>query len=251
MDRRMWIQSITKDYCPPWPCPVCKRGHFRLVANSLASEETVQSRRAHSSDGWAPEWINYGFTAWAQCSNNTCGQKFALAGEGGVSPEFTGNNGDWEWADYFKPFFCQPMPEIIQLPAKCPEAVSKPLRVAFSLFWANPSSCANQIRVALEGLMDSLGVPRRKKTAMGKYSDLTLHARIDHFAQGQPTTGGQLMALKWVGNAGSHQGEVSKNDLLDAFEVLDHALVELIDQRSERVSELAKKLTRKHGQKKK
>jgi hypothetical protein len=37
------------------------------------------------------------------------------------------------------------------------------------------------------------------------------------------------MALKWLGNTGTHTSAVTRDDLLDAFEILDHALVELID----------------------
>lgn len=55
------------------------------------------------------------------------------------------------------------------------------------------------------------------------------------------------MALKWLGNAGSHDRTVSKSDLLDAFEILEHALAEIIDRRSAKVAELAKKLAKKHG----
>jgi hypothetical protein len=54
------------------------------------------------------------------------------------------------------------------------------------------------------------------------------------------------MALKWLGNTGTHSAEVSEDDLLDAFEILEHALIEIIEKRSTKVAELAKKLTKKH-----
>jgi hypothetical protein len=63
----------------------------------------------------------------------------------------------------------------------------------------------------------------------------------------QTTLGSQLMALKWLGNTASHEGGVSRDDLLDAFEILEHNLRELIEHRSARVAELARKLTKKHG----
>jgi hypothetical protein len=77
--------------------------------------------------------------------------------------------------------------------------------------------------------------------------DLSLHARLDAFATTEPVVGPKLMALKWLGNAGSHDGEVSKADLLDAFEILEHALGEIVEKRSKRVATLAKKLMKKHG----
>ena len=54
------------------------------------------------------------------------------------------------------------------------------------------------------------------------------------------------MALKWLGNTGTHKGEVDREDLLDAFEILEHALTELIDRRATKIAALAKKLTQKH-----
>jgi len=65
--------------------------------------------------------------------------------------------------------------------------------------------------------------------------------------KGEPAVGAQLMALKWLGNTASHEGSVSRDDLLDAFEILEHSLSELIEQRSARVAELARQLTKKHS----
>ena len=156
-------------------------------------------------------------------------------------------NGAIGWADYFSPKACYPMPDIFDFPAKCPDDVKDELRAAFAIFWSNRPACAGRVRVALECLMNHLGVPKRKKTKSGKYYDLSLHARIDTFAAHQPTIGTQLIALKWLGNAGSHNGDVNQNDLLDAFEIMEHALGEIIDKRSAKVAELAKKLIKRHG----
>ncbi|MGB9151341.1 MAG: DUF4145 domain-containing protein, partial [Burkholderiales bacterium] len=143
--------------------------------------------------------------------------------------------------------YCLPMPDMIDIPSKCPEEVKAERRESFALFWSNRAACAGRIRLALESLMNHLGVPKRKKEKNGKYSDLSLHARIDAFAKTKSTFGPQLMALKWLGNAGSHSSEVSQADLLDAFEIMEHSLLEIIDKRSAKVAALAKKLTKKHG----
>jgi hypothetical protein len=217
-----------------------------LLVKTLVSHETAESKSARQSDDWNPDWINYNFTAWAQCSNQTCKQSFAIGGEGGVGPDY-GPEGDIEWQDYFAPLFCRPMPDIIGLPEKCPLEVQTELRSAFSIFWLQKAGCAGRIRVALEYLMNHLGVPKRKRDKAGKYFDLTLHARIDAYAKSEPDIGAQLIALKWLGNTGSHYSDVKASDLLDAFEILEHALAEIVGGRSKRIALLAKKLTRKHG----
>lgn len=246
MNRSLWTRSLNKQYCPPWPCPICRTGSLRLVQGSLVYEETIESVRSHSDEAFEPEWIEYSFTAWAQCTHARCEQKFALAGTGGVEPEYQ-EDGDWDWEDFFSPLFCYPMPHIIEIPSKCPGDISAELLAAFCLFWSTPAACAGRIRVALELIMNHLGVPKRKKSSSGRFSELTLHGRIDAFAAKETAIGSQLMALKWLGNAGSHDGVVSKPDLLDAFEILEHVLSEILDRRSARVAALAKKLLKKHG----
>ena len=216
------------------------------MQKSLICKETAASKGARSDDNWDPEWKEYTFTAWAECRHPACKQRFAIAGTGGVETD-QDENGAIGWANYFSPKACYPMPDMFEFPAKCPDDVKGELRAAFAMFWAHRRACAGRVRVALEYLMNHLGVPKRRKNKNGKYFDLTLHARIDTFAANDSTIGPQLMALKWLGNAGNHTGEVNQEDLLDAFEIIEHALGEIIDKRSARVARLAKKLMKRHG----
>jgi Domain of unknown function (DUF4145) len=246
MDRHIWTQELSAHNCPPWPCNVCGKGNLTLVKDSLIFKETIHSARSHNHEGFDFDWIEYIFTAWAQCPS--CKQEFAIAGTGGVAPQYVSEN-DWEYEAYFIPKICNPMPNIFKLPAKCPDDIKNELYAAFAIFWSNRAACAGRLRVALECLMNHIGVPKRRKGVNGKFSDLTLHARIEAFANKEPTIGPQLMALKWIGNTGSHDSHISANDLLDSFEIMEHALAEIIGGHSARVADLAKKLTKKHGSK--
>ena len=251
MNRSLWTESIWDTSCPAWPCPICGQGVLGLVPKSVISHETVQSARSHKAEGFDFDWVEHTFTAWAECSHTSCKQKFAIAGTGGVAPQYTDDEGGFEYFDYFDPKSCFPMPDIIVLPDKCPDDIKSELRAAFALFWSNRGACAGRIRVSLELLMNHLGVPKRKKTKNSEYIDLTLHARIDSFASKDANMGAQLMALKWLGNTGSHDSQVSESDILDAFEILEHVIGEIVGGHSARVAALAKKLSKKHGGKKK
>ena len=79
MDRSIWLESISKTYCPAWPCPVCQKSALALVKDSLLKEETVESGKCHDHVDWDPEYIEYAFTAWAECTHPKCKQKFAIA----------------------------------------------------------------------------------------------------------------------------------------------------------------------------
>ena len=99
--------------------------------------------------------------------------------------------------------------------------------------------------------MDHYHVPKRRKGNNGKYHSLTLHDRIETFSKTQSAEGEKLMALKWLGNTGSHQGDVSRDNLLNGFEILEFLLAELFEQRAVRVAELARELTKKHAPRRK
>jgi hypothetical protein len=215
------------------------------VPRSLRHKETVWSKRARNHDAWDTDWITYAFTAWVKCNNTACGEEAAVAGEGGVK-ELCAVEEASEYFDTFTPHFCTPMPDIFELPKKCPTKVSNELRAAFALFWLDPSGAANRIRVALENLMDHLGIQNRRKNKQGQFDKLNLHRRIELFSITEPTIGDQLMALKWLGNTGSHDGGVDRNDVLDAFEIIENALLELVEQRSKKMAALAKDLAEKH-----
>jgi hypothetical protein len=210
----------------------------------------VESQRSHRDEGFDPDWITYAFTAWARCSVAACKQEFAISGRGGVTQEVTSEDGDWDWVEFFEPRHCYPMPHIIAIPKQCPGNVALELESAFSLFWSSPAACAGRIRVALELLMDQLGVPKRKKSSKGGLYDLPLHDRLEHFSVKAPAVAQHLMALKVLGNAGSHVAEVKQVDLLDAFEILEHALGEIVDRRTARIAELTQSLLKKHRRKK-
>src|SRR5436190_1934976 len=187
MNRELWTQSLSKTSCPPWPCPVCCKGTIPLVEKSLSSKQTIESKRARHDESWDPTWLAFTFTAWGQCTNSSCKQDFAIAGTGGVEPEI-GPEGE-SWEEYFTPKICYPMPAIFVIPEKCPDGIAVELRSAFQIFWLNQLACAGRIRVAVECLMDHVGVPKRKKAKSGKFYDLKLHARIDLFAHNEPTMG--------------------------------------------------------------
>jgi hypothetical protein len=246
MNQLLWTETIKTNSSPPWPCNSCARGTFALVTGSLIHKETVWSKRARKSDDWDPDWITYSFTAWVKCNNPACNEEAAVAGSGGVNYNCDEEGQAVERFDYFSPLFCTPMPDIFELPKKCPEEITSELRAAFALFWSDPSASANRVRVALEALMNHLQIQKRRKNKKGKFDKLNLHGRIKVFSENESRIGDQLMALKWLGNTGSHDGKVMSNDVLDAFEIIEQALLELVEHRSKRLAALAKGLTEKH-----
>lgn len=246
MNRGIWQKGLTQDQCPPWPCPTCGLGVVVLTEDSVRSSETATSASSHGHPDWEPEYIDYVFTAVAKCTHPKCNETFAIAGTGGVSGYFDPDDGP-TFGDYFTPLLCAPMPEVIKIPVACPDEVRDALRHAFALMWINPSACAGRLRVGLEAMMESLGIPGTKVDKNGRQRPVSLHGRIKALASAEPEVSDQLISVKWLGNAGSHNNQVDMESLLDGLEVLEYALSELLERPRAKVARLAKELSTRWG----
>jgi hypothetical protein len=89
---------------------------------------------------------------------------------------------------------------------------------AAAILFADYNSSANRLRVAIEKLLTSRGVE-------GGYS-ARLHDRLNGpFRRDHPDAARLLMAIKWIGNSGSHEhGTVTIDDLFDSIDFFSHAL---------------------------
>jgi len=241
-DRRLWTCSLDASLSPGWICPTCHRGQLRFVKDSVVSKETIKSKRDRSEDTWDPDSIVEQFVGWLKCNQAGCSEDVAILGWAGHEPQYDGE--DYTWVRILLPLVVRPMPDIFELPKKCPDGVKEEIRGAFALFWLDASASANRLRVGLEKLLDHVGIKRRRR-APGKIVDLTLHQRIELYQKSEPVLGSYLMAVKWLGNTASHDS-IRRETLLDAFEVFDHAITEVLDERSKKVANLAKKLTTEH-----
>jgi len=249
MKRSLWTQPLTKQSSPAWPCPACASGTLAFVPNSFVEKETVESKQTYKILG-EPESITYTFSAWLKCSYGNCGEKVAVIGVGKViatgaldSDEELNEGGppSPEYQTIYQPLFCWPMLDMFELPEKCPDKIKLELQAGFRLFWLDQAASAGRLRVSLERLMDHCRVPQH----------LGLHKRIEKFSEKDSVAGEKLMALKWLGNTGSHQSNVSRDDLLDGFEILEFLVAELFDKRTDRVTKLARQISKKHKSRRK
>ena len=249
--RHLWTQAISKHHAPAWPCPSCRKGVLRLQKNSLISHETVASKLQREEDYWDPEFYESAFSCWLKCSVAGCGQDVVVSGYGGIEEYYVQGDEDIDdhvgHDEYYTPKLMVPMSHMFDIPTDCPKELSRQLRAAFSLYWHDKDAASGRVRVALELLMDHLNVKRRSKRSNGKITNLTLHERIEIYQAIDSSIGSQLMALKWLGNTGSHDSGIPRDDLLDAFEIFDHVLTEIFEQRAKQVMALAKKMTSKHA----
>jgi hypothetical protein len=152
-----------------------------------------------------------------------------------------------EYEELLYPTFVDPPLQLFSVPKQCPKAIVTELNACFRLVWADENAAANRARAATERLMDHLKIPTKRKNRKGKFDRLTLHHRIELFRLKEKQLGDALLAIKWLGNAGSHGNGLSRADLFDAFKILDFVLDRVLVQRERAVAKLAREINKRKG----
>lgn len=250
MNAELWTQRVSESAAPAYPCPHCETGILLLQKGTFARHVTNESNKNQPEHGYVPELMEYTFACWLKCAAPKCGEMVAVVGKGHDEPTWDDEQG-MDWEECFVPKFAWPMPPIFAIPKACPEPVAREIHASFQAFWSDRSAAASRLRVAIERLLDEIGIRRRRVTAKKKIEELTLHQRIELMAKTSPEVGTSLMAIKWLGNTGSHDGSVGAKDVLDAYEIFDPTLDTILGERAKRVSKLAKQLTKKHVRRRK
>lgn len=249
MDRTPWKAEFTMDGRLPWQCPFCSDARLVLARDSLKHGQTAESLRAQTEDAFEPEWTEGRFSCMFACP--ACEGQLAVAGAYRVQDDryydpVAGEAGDYQL--YFRPQFFSDAIPIVTLPHGTPAPVADSLRISFGLYWSDPESAANRVRKAVEQLLTALRIPRT--TGRGhakKRSFLTLHQRIERLRAIEPDLADKLLAVKWLGNAGSHVANLHEDDVLDGYEILSYVLDELYQRRRDHVGRLSREINRRKG----
>lgn len=250
MDRTPYLLPFTKDRVPAWACPVCRVGRLVLDPKFLMAKETSESRTNRKHEFWEPEWIRYVFSAIFICNDASCKDPIACSGIGSVDTfEYDDDETGWSQSteDRFVPRFFDPALRLMDIPSQCPDAAAGHLLDSFALFFANPGAALNSARAAVEAVLTDLGV-KRFVVAKGKRKPINLHQRIQLLPAKYKELVDMLLAVKWLGNAGSHDGEKPTiADVRMTYDLLEHVLSEIYEKKTGKLKAVAKKINKKKG----
>jgi Domain of unknown function (DUF4145) len=234
IDRNLWKRWLTPLWVPAWPCPRC-RGSLSLLKETFREAHDAATVRHRHRRSFDPESYTGRFACLLQCTRTDCQEVCAVSGEYVTEMDEDG------YYSSCRPQSISPPPPMIQIPENCPEAIRQEVVAAFTLYWCDYASCLNRIRNALELLLTDLKVSRTMLNASKKKVRLSLHQRIELLEKKRPKLKDiceRMMAVKHLGNAGSHPGiVVERNDVFDGFDILERVLY---DTYSDHESELAK-----------
>lgn len=251
VDRTRW--EIPLYPIPRWLCPMCQQGHYEQVW--LKALETAESVRQHRDPDWEPDWDRKRFTALLRCDNNVCSEIAVACGTTSttyVYEEVDEELGERECAvDAYTPIAIQPAPLPFPLGPEVPTPIAEQIKKAAELYWMDCEAAANKLRQATEALLTDQRVKRTVINKNNQRVELSLHSRILEYEKKSPDLAKILLAVKWIGNAGSHVGSIKQKDVLDGFDMMEHALDEIYRKTRRKLTALAKAINRNKGPAKK
>ncbi|MFJ4932112.1 DUF4145 domain-containing protein [Streptomyces sp. NPDC088736] len=238
--------SEDPDDWPHIPCPTCKRGALLPVPDSFEAEESVTSKAMHVHEVWEPEWIRGDFHCVLACRKETC-DRVRVVGE--LTVDYAGLQ-DVQYEQNLMPTMFFPALPLLESRELCASEVGERVDAAAKILWLDPNAAANRIRSAVEALMDAQGVISTKPNRTGKAVNLSLDNRIATFKAEQPQhadAADLLLAVKWIGNVGSHEDVLRVRDVLEGVEFLDQALFLIYDTNPDEMKKRASEVTARRG----
>ena len=243
MDGEAYKAGFTKDQIPKWICPHCHEGRLLLPTDdSLYVFETPQSKQGKNHPAWEFDWINYTFMVKLLCQ--ACAEWTICTGDGEVEELITydeGGNPEQKFIDVFHPSYFKPSLELFLCPKDTPEDVKEEICQSFELFFCNKSSALSHIRIALEKLLTHLEEEKNSERR-----SMNLHQRIELLQENYVSIKGLLLAVKELGNKGSHATEekITPDEVLDVYELMEFSLKEIYANPGQRVEGIAVKINK-------
>ena len=248
MNKKTFISSFSKGQQPPWICPTCLAGNLRFIKNNFLRKEDFRSRKNSEEDQFDPSWVTYVFSGLLCCTNDQCREIVSCSGTGTVERIIFEDEFMQDYQDNFHAKYFEPPLRIINIPTSCPQEVSAPLEESFSMYFISPKATLNNVRIAIEQLLTKIGVKRYSLNKKRKRILLMLHDRIKLLPVKYEHLKDQMLAVKWIGNVGSHSHEdVSSDNVLDTYEMVENILQEIYSPKAKALNQRAKKINKKKG----
>lgn len=236
IDRHLWFKGFTEDNIPSWRCPTCEKGTLKAAKDDRIKKTPVHVKNRHMTEDWAPYDDYDTFAICMICDNSSCGEPVMVSGTTEwVDDELDGRH---VVSEIFRVRAVCPPLNMFQVPDEVPRPIKREIRRAFEVYWLDDYACAAALRAAVERLLDHLQVP--KKYPNGDW--MALAKRINVLAASNPKEKESLHALRNAGNLGAHGSELTAESVLDAMELLEDALIEILEIRKKRIDALRTKL---------
>ncbi|WP_445772905.1 DUF4145 domain-containing protein [Shewanella sp.] len=239
-------ESFDIKHLPQWECPTCKRGILELKGD-LSIEETADTLTSHNHPEFDYAWVTYTITGTLKCNNARCCETVVVTGTGQHDEYsyYDGNGLQYEdCITSFKPIFFYPPVNIFKVSTNVPDEITQMLGKSFALFFCDDNACGNRIRATVEVMLDVMQIPNKPE----KGTFLPLDTRIQKIDGISPSLKNKLIALKLLGNAGTHgAGTLLRKDNIDAYKLLAHVFDKLFPIKEDELDQLSAGIIKNKG----
>lgn len=251
IDRVLWQSPILLDHVPNWPCPHCNVASLIMEKDSFRTVFDGTTHRNWGDQYFESSFATGRFVCLLSCTKTGCKESCAVAGN-----FHTGETGEYgqELYSIGQPTAIAPPLHMIRIPQSCPDNIRGELLAAFALFWLDHASSLNRIRNAVELLLTAVGVKRKVIKTNGKFGILSLDARIKLLRSKNANMTDmcdRLLAVKHLGNTGSHPGSVHIDDVFDGFDILEQVLDDTYSKQVSVLAKMVKQINQREGPRKK
>lgn len=251
LNRRLLREPFTTNSGQGFVCPARHRGALVLDIDSVQEGPTGKTQQDEAdskvrNDNWDYGCYEGRFVCLMKCSY--CRQSVAVAGISRYVDRRTGPQ-EFEYERALFPLYFSPAPDLFSIPANCPEDIAEQVRTAFGLYWCDPGACLNRLRLAVELLLTEMEIDRYSEKD-GRKIPINLDSRINMLRQRHPKLSemcDQLLAVKWLGNAGSHPEEITRDSVYDALDIMDQVLIKRFDNADRLASKISFEINQKKG----
>ncbi len=198
-----------------------------------------------------PFGIEYNFIGILRCKKSNCLNLVNTAGMVDKDIEHSGQDYQGEYFEYnfhiYKPNYFHPNLRYFKLHKEIPKEIVNEIDLAFHHYFFDFNASANKIRTAIELILDDVKAAkfRYNSTKTKKIIFRNLHDRIVHFKNKNKFISTLMLANKYIGNEGSHKGNVNKDDILSALENLEEILNNLYVKSRKKIYEKAQNIIEK------
>lgn len=229
-----------------WPALLCPSCQLAVLEPTIYEVESLSSITGRVGNPLGVGWQSGFFHGTLACSRTPCRNVYVVAGEWSKAPEDPGSlNDDPSLAGLEVRHILPPLP-LIDFPDSVPPAIQGLVESASAVMLSDPSAAATRIRSAIECLLDE---QRIRKTSPKKRSvRLPAHDRILLFKRVNPAAADLLMAMKWIGNIGTHESSpLPLSVVLDGTELFARAIILIYDREAQALERLAADINKRGG----
>ena len=241
---------FTVSHFPSLPCPSCEASLVIDEKDCLYQPSAQSAFYMDMEGGNALQYYQGVGTFLLKCTSPKCSERVLCSGLIRMKQDGEDwNTGREHYSVTIEPHYFLPAIRIISVPENLPPSIVESLDMSFKLFWINPSASGNALRTLVEKLMDHERVRKSYRDKKQKRRLYVLHDRIGLYKLINKDIADKLIAIKWIGNQGSHITGLTREGLLNAYRILEHVLEELFDRKSKSLSRLVSNINRKRGSK--